>query len=33
MTCPTYGRPFASFLPEAREALEQCGQFVKKHTG
>ena len=24
---------FASFLPEARQALDQCGEFVKKHTG
>ena len=30
---PHVWQAFASFLPEAREALEQCGQFVKKHTG
>ena len=23
---------FASFLPEAQQALDQCGEFVKKHT-
>ena len=30
---PHVWQAFASFLPEAREALEHCGQFVKKHTG
>ena len=30
---PHVWQAFASFLPEAREALEQCGEFVKNHTG
>ncbi len=30
---PHVWQAFASFLPEAREALEHCGEFVKKHTG
>ena len=30
---PHVWQAFASFLPEATEALEQCGQFVKKHAG
>ena len=29
---PHVWQAFASFLPEAREALEHCGQFVLKHT-
>ena len=29
---PHVWQAFASFLPEAREALEHCGQFVQKHT-
>ena len=30
---PHVWQAFASFLPEARESLEHCGEFVKKHTG
>ncbi len=30
---PHVWQAFASFLPEAREALEECGEFVKEHTG
>ena len=30
---PHVWQAFASFLPEARQALENCGEFVKKHTG
>ena len=29
---PHVWQAFVSFLPEAREALEHCGQFVQKHT-
>jgi acetyl esterase/lipase len=29
---PHVWQAFASFLPEAREALDHCGQFVQKHT-
>ena len=29
---PHVWQAFASFLPEARQALEHCGQFVQKHT-
>ena len=30
---PHVWQAFASFLPEAREALGHCGEFVTKHTG
>ena len=30
---PHVWQAFASFLPEARQALDNCGQFIKKHTG
>ena len=29
---PHVWQAFVSFLPEAREALEHCGQFVQEHT-
>ena len=29
---PHVWQAFVSFLPEAREALEHCGEFVQKHT-
>jgi acetyl esterase/lipase len=29
---PHVWQAFATFLPEARQALESCGEFVKKHT-
>ena len=29
---PHVWQAFASFLPEARKALDHCGQFVQKHT-
>ena len=29
---PHVWQAFATFLPEARHALESCGEFVKKHT-
>ena len=29
---PHVWQAFASFLPEARQSLESCGEFVKKHT-
>ena len=30
---PHVWQAFVSFLPEARQALDSCGQFVKEHTG
>ena len=30
---PHVWQAFASFLPEARQALESCGEFIKTHTG
>ncbi len=30
---PHVWQAFASFLPEARQALDNCGLFIKKHTG
>ena len=29
---PHVWQVFASFLPEAQQALEECGEFIKKHT-
>ncbi len=29
---PHVWQVFAFFLPEARQALENCGEFAKKHT-
>jgi len=29
---PHVWQAFASFLPEAQESLEECGEFIKKHT-
>ena len=30
---PHVWQAFASFLPEGRQSLESCGEFIKKHTG
>jgi acetyl esterase/lipase len=30
---PHVWQAFASFLPEGQQAIEQCGEFIKKHTG
>ena len=30
---PHVWQAFVSFLPEAKQSLESCGEFVKKHTG
>ena len=29
---PHVWQVFASFLPEAQQALEECGDFIRKHT-
>ena len=29
---PHVWQVFASFLPEAKQSLEECGEFIKKHT-
>ena len=30
---PHVWQAFVSFLPEARQSLDSCGEFVRKHTG
>ena len=29
---PHVWQVFANFLPEAQQALEECGEFIRKHT-